>query len=264
MTMDDPKRWSEAGGGATDMERALLRRAREVGPSRRDREAVLAAVLARVGGVGGGQTGGATGPNGAANGATAGKGAGTMAKALLVVVVTGTALWFLFHREHSTPRQAMLESTVVSTAKSASASASAAASVQAPEPVETTVVSAVSPPTPPPTQVVKSASAATPSVAPSIGSNAASFASQLKEENELTTHAREALRAGDYSGALAFLDAAQKKFPNGVLVQERQALEIETLWRSGRKAKAAALANAFLAAYPNSPHAARVREFTQP
>lgn len=99
----------------------------------------------------------------------------------------------------------------------------------------------------------------TPSVEPSVA--AAERESMLREESRLVADARDALRRGDASGALGMLEQIRTKFPGGVLAQEREALTIEALARSGRKADAAARASAFVKAYPTSPLAARVQQF---
>jgi hypothetical protein len=48
------------------------------------------------------------------------------------------------------------------------------------------------------------------------------------------------------------------------LLQEREALTIEALARTGRRAEANRRAEAFLRAFPGSPHAAAVRELASP
>lgn len=88
-------------------------------------------------------------------------------------------------------------------------------------------------------------------------------ASRLREENAVLADARAALRGGDPASALAKLDAAGGRFPDGVLAQEREVLEIEALARAGKSAEASARANTFLQKYPTSPHAAKVRGFIQ-
>jgi outer membrane protein assembly factor BamD (BamD/ComL family) len=71
--------------------------------------------------------------------------------------------------------------------------------------------------------------------------------------------ARRVLRAGDPLRALTLLDAARARFPEGILVQEREALSIEALVRSGQRALATKRAEAFLRTYPKSPHGADVK-----
>lgn len=71
--------------------------------------------------------------------------------------------------------------------------------------------------------------------------------------------ARDALRSGDCKGALAPLREARRRFPGGILAQERDALWVEALARSGRSAEASDRARAFLREYPISPYADLVR-----
>lgn len=89
-------------------------------------------------------------------------------------------------------------------------------------------------------------------------------ASRLREENELLGQARAALRSGDPGRAIAILEQARVKFPDGVLGQEREAVAIEALARSGAREAASARASAFLRAHPASPHAARLQVFVLP
>jgi len=84
---------------------------------------------------------------------------------------------------------------------------------------------------------------------------------RLLEESRRLAEARDALRRGDASGALSLLSDLQRAIPGGILGQEREALAIEALAKSGRSAEAQARARAFLQAYPQSPHAARVEAF---
>jgi hypothetical protein len=72
--------------------------------------------------------------------------------------------------------------------------------------------------------------------------------------------ARKALRAGNSSGAIAELDRYEATFGRaGSLAPEATVLRIEALLARGDKARATALATAFVAAHPKSPLAARVR-----
>jgi hypothetical protein len=80
-----------------------------------------------------------------------------------------------------------------------------------------------------------------------------------REESRLVGAAREALRAGDSRAALALLAEARERFPAGVLGQERAALGVEAAMQSGSRAEGLESARRFLATFPNSPHAARVR-----
>jgi hypothetical protein len=86
---------------------------------------------------------------------------------------------------------------------------------------------------------------------------------RLLEESRRLTEARDALRRGDASGALSQLAELQRAVPGGILGQEREALAIEALAKSGRASEAQARARAFLQAYPQSPHATRVEAFAR-
>jgi hypothetical protein len=105
--------------------------------------------------------------------------------------------------------------------------------------------------------------------------------SRLREESEMLNQARAALRGGDTGGAMRLLEQARQKFdgstlgvtpgqaglhpqPRGVLGQEREALTIETLAKSGAREAASARAAAFIKAHPTSPHAARLQAFVLP
>ncbi len=85
--------------------------------------------------------------------------------------------------------------------------------------------------------------------------------SQLREESLALLAARQALRSNDATTALQLLERAQQRFRIGALAEERDALSIEALAKSGQKARAAARAKAFLTIYPRSPHAADVRRY---
>jgi hypothetical protein len=81
----------------------------------------------------------------------------------------------------------------------------------------------------------------------------------LAEEAKLLADAQRSLQRGDASSALETLARARAAHPNGMLGQEREALTIEALFRSGQRATASAAAEAFMKAHPDSPLAARVR-----
>ena len=87
--------------------------------------------------------------------------------------------------------------------------------------------------------------------------------SQLRAEAALLHSARAALRAGDVAAAFAALEAARARFPKGALVQEREALVIELLAKSGQREAARASAGTFLKTFPESSLAPRVRELAE-
>ena len=86
-------------------------------------------------------------------------------------------------------------------------------------------------------------------------------ANLMKEEAQLTIAARSALRSGNPGEALRLLEQARVKFGGGRLGQEREALIIEALGRSGQRDQARTRAEAFLKAFPSSPFAPDVRIF---
>lgn len=88
-------------------------------------------------------------------------------------------------------------------------------------------------------------------------------ASQLREESMAVLAARSALRSGNAARSLALLEQARSTFPRGALGQEREALTIEALARSGQSAVARRRAEAFVRAYPRSPHVADMRRIAE-
>ena len=63
-------------------------------------------------------------------------------------------------------------------------------------------------------------------------------------------------RSGD---ALSEIASYRAHYPRGVFLIEASVLEIEALAAGGQRGLAASRAQAFLAAHPDSPHAARLR-----
>jgi hypothetical protein len=92
---------------------------------------------------------------------------------------------------------------------------------------------------------------------------AASPASRLREETGLISEARQALREGDAARALKFLEESRRRFPVGVLAQERERLTIEALVKSGRPSEASTRAAEFLRKNPDSPHAGAIRRLVE-
>ena len=85
--------------------------------------------------------------------------------------------------------------------------------------------------------------------------------SQLQAETRALRRARAELRAGQLTDAFATLEASRRQFFVPELYQEREALMIELLSRSGQVSTAAQRARAFLSRFPESPHAQQVRGF---
>lgn len=259
----DPKRWLEDGGGASDVERDLLRGAPDVEPPAGKKSAVWAALVGRLPPGGGGAAGGGGGA--AASGlslAAKGKIAGAVLASLL-----GAGVAANFARHHA-PAGLAAPPSAASLSPNA-AGAAAPATAPAPAPTATTLAAAT-PASDPTSGVPASAPADPPAPRPSSRARppAAATATSvdpdaLREESALVARARDALHAGDPSGALATLDAARARFPRGVLVQERNVLAIEALAARGDEAAASRQAQAFLKQFPGSPLTGRVRPFVR-
>jgi hypothetical protein len=78
-----------------------------------------------------------------------------------------------------------------------------------------------------------------------------------ESESDLLGRAQAALRA-DANRALSLAAEHRRKFPNGVLVQEREVLSIEALERLGRHKEAVSRAEGFLRSFPGSAHRSKV------
>jgi hypothetical protein len=83
----------------------------------------------------------------------------------------------------------------------------------------------------------------------------------LSAESALLTQARAQLRNGDANAAQQLLSTLHKKFPKGMLRQEREVLAIEVLAARGNASAARQRARAFIAAHPESPHSAQLSRF---
>ena len=83
----------------------------------------------------------------------------------------------------------------------------------------------------------------------------------LSAESALLTQARAQLRNGDVNAAQQVLHTLHKKFPKGMLRQEREVLAIEVLAARGNQDAARQRARAFIAAHPESPHSAQLSRF---
>jgi hypothetical protein len=81
----------------------------------------------------------------------------------------------------------------------------------------------------------------------------------VAEEVALLGEARTALGAGEANKAIKLLARHRKRFPNGLLANERDVSWITALCVLGRVDEARTKAQAFLRAHGSSPHAAKVR-----
>jgi hypothetical protein len=116
----------------------------------------------------------------------------------------------------------------------------------------------------PSTSVAPTSSGVPPAAAPLDVRPHLAAASQLREESLALLEARSALRSGDAARSLTLLEQARVRFPRGALGQEREALTIEALARSGQVAAAQRRAASFVRAHPNSPYVADVRRVAGP
>jgi len=86
----------------------------------------------------------------------------------------------------------------------------------------------------------------------------------LADEVADLDRARAAQSAGDNTRAIAIVDEYEAHHPKGALVQEAEVVRIQALLARGDRAAAQRTADKFFAAYPSSPHAARVRSLLNP
>lgn len=84
-------------------------------------------------------------------------------------------------------------------------------------------------------------------------------ASTLAEQVAAVDRARAALDGHDGAKARKLVDAYEAEYPGGAFTQEAEVVRIEALSRDGNRAEAERAGKRFLAAYPKSPHAPRVR-----
>ncbi|HEY2404837.1 MAG TPA: hypothetical protein VGI10_02495 [Polyangiaceae bacterium] len=131
----------------------------------------------------------------------------------------------------------------------------------APEAAAPAAVSASPATTPDPVSMrLRPASAAKVSAAQAIADPPKpAVVSTLSEQVMALDRVRVALGARRPIGALNEIASYRAHYPKGVFLIEASVLEIEALAQSGQRNLAASRAQAFLAAHPDSPHAARLR-----
>ncbi len=83
-------------------------------------------------------------------------------------------------------------------------------------------------------------------------------ADDLSEQIRLIEAARAGVAARDAKAALAAVSEYSSKFPRGSFGQEAAVLRIRAIDQSGDSARATAMAKAFIARFPKSPHVARL------
>jgi hypothetical protein len=258
---------------------ALFRSARRgLSPSQGDRERVRARIAAKLGaaavgvGVAGAMataTSKAAGAAGAGAGASAGAGAGAaagvgaaaskgltfalVAKIVAPLVIAGATVAVAPRvMSHAVPTSApVAENANANANASANAKANASANASANANASADAVPAVSVDSlpavvPPPSIVIR------PNAAPGPSNGASLSADEALLVGEIDT----ALRGGDAATALKLAADHERRFPRGVLGQERDGARVVARCMSG--AKSASGADAFLAAHPRSPMRARI------
>jgi hypothetical protein len=98
--------------------------------------------------------------------------------------------------------------------------------------------------------------ASQPALVEPVASNSAGG---LSVETQLIRQAHQAIVAGELGGALALLDEHARRFPAGVLTEERVATQLIAFCRLGRYSVAQAYLQQFAGRWPKSPHWARIR-----
>jgi len=289
--MSDLKHWLDDASDADDFERAVLRAGIEPDPPAARCEEVWAGLLGALplsAPVGAPDPSALPKPAAAAGKAAAAAGkSGTVLLGLSKGFVAGLALYgaSVGARElaarFTTPEPAPAKAQLVSSARLAPPPAAPSSTVLPLEsPAAPARVGLAPSATGPAAQATASASAAlaelpaVPSPAPAIAAFAdppsaardggTARTSQLEAEARALREARAQLRAGQLSAAFATLEASRRQFSAPALDQEREALTIELLAQSGQTAAAKERAQAFLAHFPEGPHATRVRQFAGP
>jgi hypothetical protein len=109
----------------------------------------------------------------------------------------------------------------------------------------------VPPASPPPVPIAAEPAAPLPTDPP--------VAPRSPSEVALLEHARAALGRGDAANALALTEQDATLYPDGELVEEREALTIEALIKLGRRDEATARWSNFATSYPHSNYHARLQ-----
>jgi hypothetical protein len=91
------------------------------------------------------------------------------------------------------------------------------------------------------------------------GAARASQDADLAEQVRLVDRGRALAASGDASGALAVVDAYDRRFAHGILAEEAALVRIQATQARGDRADSASLARRFLAQYPESVHRGKVQ-----
>jgi hypothetical protein len=172
-------------------------------------------------------------------------------------IVTAGAVWRWSPPEPApAPTIAAAPESVVTGGAPAGPQAAQAVAGAEPQPAHAPV------PAPAPARLGEGGRSAAAPVAAAQGDEAVPApAAEIQEEPEtepaLLARAQDAL-GHDPGAALAATEAHRRRFPGGVLAQEREVIAIAALARLGRTAEAEAAARRFLSAYPRSAHRRRI------
>jgi hypothetical protein len=243
--MSDPTHLTDEGADATELERELLLAAQEVGLSAAEKRAIWASVaLQALPAL----------PTSVAPGGAVAKVSLSLSpwlKGLLVVAGLGGISAGIYRFAHA-PAAPSTPTANPSAPSARTQPSPSDAPVDAPAALPSDAANAAALDTTSP-----------PSAAPNASRDVSPVESKsaLREESLAVLEIRRTLRAGDANGALRLLEQARQHFPRGALSQEREALSIEALAKSGAHDAAARQAEAFLRAHPKSPYAADVQSF---
>jgi hypothetical protein len=268
--MSDPRRWLESDDVSSE-ERDMLRSGLKLEASDETVEQMWAAlaVLPAGGGPEGGD--GGTSPQVASSNALPTTSLGTLGVKLglgtILLAGMGLGLWLGLRREpqvrareSGTTIAQLLEKRTFAQRESSSEATEA-------EPAKASEVIAAVPRRVAKTKIARdvqdnrTTDAPEPDVSSQARAWAESGANALLEESRALEASKNSLSRGDYDAAVSQLNAMEARFPMGILGQEREALLIEALWKSGQKRTASQRASEFLDRFPGSPHAARLRGF---
>jgi hypothetical protein len=244
--MSDPKHLTDDGSEATDFERELLLAAQDVRLAAPEKQAIWTGIAL--------QCLPAVAPSAAAN-----AGLGTSSKLGLGLTPLLKGLVIVAGLGGASAGTYWLTRTPQSASRAGSAPAPASAQTQTQMQTETQEGAAVAPSAVAelPAAIVPSAASASAGHAPNVSESQ----SALRDESSAVLEIRRTLRAGDAAGALRLLEQARQRFPRGALSQEREALSVEALAKSGAVDAASHKAETFLRVHPKSPYAADVQSF---
>ena len=271
--MNEPKHWLDDASDSDDFERAVLRAGLVVEPPPGAEDAVLTSVLGAL----------ALAPLPSATSAVS----ATSAKTAAAVAGKATAVWLgvakgflvglaIYGAAAGAKEVALQLSPPAPRAIAAPKVPPLPTLVSSPMAAEAQPELPLDTPTPAPLASVTSSARGTnaPLSAPPTAAELPSVAafpepandvrpSQLRAEAAALRGARAELRAGKLADAFATLEASRRQFSAPALYQEREALLIELLFRSGQVATARQRAAAFLEHFADSPHAAAIRQLSR-